>query len=273
MEVPAVTICCLLHGNYPELATRCLGSLTPGVFVPGALPVELRVGLATCGHDTRNYVFGLSAVAHQEGSRPGAPFAGLTYDDFPFRLLDAPDNPGKYVVMRRLLHEASIQGPFWPPPAALVMWFDDDSYVKAADAAVWLRRTVEHFHRSGADVLGSVYTLKSGLQGGQPDWVRSRPWYGGKPVARGTKTPFATGGWWLTRWAVLRDFNWPDPDLVHLGGDYMFGELCRQQGLKLVDYKEGVAINADLTGRESSAERRGLSRRSQPVGMDFKKEG
>ena len=57
--------------------------------------------------------------------------------------------------------------------------------------------------------------------------------------------------------------------LKHRGGDVLLGELIRSQGLKLANYKKGVAINADDNGKESASKRRGYD--EQPIGVTMKR--
>lgn len=172
------------------------------------------------------------------------------------------ENIKKYPMMRRLFglrHPAadarlSVVTPF-------VMWFDDDSYIKAEDPHDWLRlveQTVEN-----ADMIGSVYTIR--LQGRQETWIMDQPWYTGLPVRRSQRVAFCTGGWWAIRTEVLQKFQWPPPELVHRGGDVMLGELCRQQQLRISDFSEGVAINANAEGVAARAPRRGFD--SHPIGF------
>lgn len=125
----------------------------------------------------------------------------------------------------------------------------------------WLRlveQTVEN-----ADMIGSVYTIR--LQGRQETWIMDQPWYTGLPVRRSQRVAFCTGGWWAIRTEVLQKFQWPPPELVHRGGDVMLSELCRQQQLRISDFSEGVAINANAEGVAARAPRRGFD--SHPIGF------
>lgn len=67
---------------------------------------------------------------------------------------------------------------------------------------------------------------------------------------------------------VLADYGWPHPQLRHRGGDVLLGELIRHQGLKLINFKSGVAINADELGKESASKRRGYD--EPPIGARTK---
>ena len=48
----------------------------------------------------------------------------------------------------------------------------------------------------------------------------------------------------------------------------MLGEMCFQQGLRLNHFRDGVKINADASGRESKAPRRGFDQK--PIGVEFR---
>jgi hypothetical protein len=115
------------------------------------------------------------------------------------------------------------------------MWWDDDScLLPGTRPEPWLREAEGRM--AHADALGALYYMLGGLTANQAAWVRSRPWYGGREVRAGHKALFPTGGWWCARTAVLQEYGWPDPAIRHRGGDVMFGELCRQQGLRLAKF-------------------------------------
>jgi hypothetical protein len=162
----------------------------------------------------------------------------------------------KYPMMKRLFNEKPVTSDF-------IMWFDDDSYVKESDVGLWLD-SVDREMRL-CDMLGSVYVIPYGND--QKSWCKTQPWYTGKPLS--DKPSFATGGWWCIRSEVIKRFNWPIPELKHCGGDVALGVLLDQNNLKLRHFKTGVAINADSSGKESAAPRRGASRTEKPVGKGF----
>jgi len=225
------TICVLLYGDYPELADRCLRSIT-----------------ATVARDDLNLVVILNSVTPAVSAwvRSWVP------DE---QILEVSDNPGKYPLMRRVLHETDlVTTPYF-------MWFDDDSFLKGFSLTEdhpeksWL--SVVSDAMENADVIGSIYTMR--WMGEQREFVMQQPWYGGKSPAERGSIKFATGGWWTARTDVLRRFNYPWPALHHNGGDTMLGELCFQQDLRLKNFRTGVRINADDQGRESKAPRRGIT--------------
>jgi hypothetical protein len=142
------------------------------------------------------------------------------------------------------------------------MWFDDDSYITDENSETWLALVKREMET--ADLIGSIYRIS--MKGNQAHWIRSQPWYSGVPVPDGHRVSYCTGGWWTIRSEVVRRFHWPIPELLHRGGDVMLGELCRQQGLRMSHFREGIAINADENGKESKSLRRGYD--SQPIGWD-----
>lgn len=239
-----VTICVLIYGDFPQLVYRCLHSIW--VRHPqDAQTYEIRVGLNQ--PSDRAY----ETVRHcLSGFRvPNGPKITL-YDS-----TDLP--PYKYPRMRQMFEDLSD---------GAVMWFDDDSCLRGdrAGAEFWWNNVREKMEED-ADMLGSLYTVA--LTGNQHQWIEDQPWYGGKPVQAGQKVQFATGGWWCLRTDVIKKFNWPIPALEHRGGDVMLGELCRQQDLRLRQFREGVAINADDKFRESQSPRRGFD--SRPIGWNY----
>lgn len=224
------TIATLLYGDYLELAYRCLEPLRR--LEDGA---DLRIGANEVGTETGDYLDTLSR-------------------QFP-RQIRSPDNLCKYPMMRRLLTAH--------PLAEYVMWFDDDSYITCTSLNNWL----EHVDgvMGDAHMIGGIYQMP--LQGNQDKWIAAQPWYTGKPVRKPHTVKFVTGGWWCIRSEVLMKHDWPDRQLLHRGGDVMLGELCRQQGYRLVNFRKDVKINADALGRESKAKRRGFD--SSPIGATY----
>lgn len=244
-----VTICVLLYGDYLELASRCLNSILPNDGIP------VIVGMNACSEATGTYVEELRKRFPTQVS-----------------VVKSATNIHKYPMMRRM---------FYGPGSAIrtthVAWFDDDSYLTAS-VADWNQHVSSRFGEF--ELLGSVYTQP--LQGCQADWIEDQPWYRGQSVRvkatdsqrqrRQRPNPyrvrFVTGGYWVATMQHLRMYDWPWPQrLDHNGGDVMLGEMYRQQNLRVVHDKYGVAINADRDGRESKAVRRGYT--SRPIGFDY----
>lgn len=237
MSQPICTVCALFYGDYPKLMQRCLGQLvrlSPHMF-------RLRLGANALSPASSDVFWSLTARA-----RPGL----VEMQD-----LDS-DNRKKYPVMRNLFRAVPLQTPW-------VMWFDDDSGVAAdVDPTDRLCKAVSHAIQEKADVMGSVWSQP--VSEAQREWIKLQAWYGGKEPQ--PKVNFCTGGWWLARAEVLRKYDWPPEDFLHRGGDVMFGELCRQQGLRMVNCpdKSGLLINADDDGRECRSKKRGFN--SFPIG-------
>lgn len=238
--VSRITPCVLLFGDYPALARRCLDSIFDRA--PN-MARHLRVGANAIGHATAAYLDELVARGRLRRTN----------------IYESSVNLHKYPMMRRIFTDPDNQ-----ITTEFVCWFDDDSYVKAANFD-WEAAVVAAMQ--DADMVGSIYVLAGGFQGQQHLWVMDQPWYNGREVAPGHKPRFATGGWWCIRTEILRRHDWPSPELDHRGGDVMLGELCRQQGYRLRAFSQGVAINADEQGRESKAKRRGFDQ--QPIGVDY----
>lgn len=224
------TVCALFYGDYPNLARRCL---EPLLELCGSGLIDLRIGLNDTSKDTDEYING-----------------SCSSDVF---VLSAKPQILKYPMMRRLFNEKPIDTEY-------VMWFDDDSFVREDDRMSWLESVDKEM--ASCDMLGSVYTINYTQD--QKSWCKKQSWYTGKTIPDRPK--FATGGWWTLRSSVIRNFDWPIPELKHCGGDVALGVLLDQNNLRLKHYREGVAINADANGKESAAERRGASKTEKPIG-------
>jgi hypothetical protein len=170
-------------------------------------------------------------------------------------------NRFKYPMMRKMFHD-----PQNPVTTQFAVWLDDDSclaYSTLESARQWWQTL--HIVLQQADVVGAIY--RKSLEGRQADYIRSCPWYARQQIGPQHKVVFATGGFLGLRTRILQKYDYPFLDLVHNGGDVMLGELCRQQNLRLRPFREDVWVNADDTGRESKAVRRGAS--LKPLGFDY----
>lgn len=229
------TVCVLLYGDYPHLAHRCLSSLPSDA----AFKTDtLRIGLNAVSAATRKIVADYGATNIWEYS----------------------ENQLKYPVMREMLHGIS------PVKTDYMMWFDDDSYIRERAVREWFEKVAKTMETEKADVLGSLYTRA--WEGNQRQFIMQQPWYRGKSPYQRKNRLFPTGGWWTIRASLLYDYDYPWPYLRHCGGDALLGELCIQQDLKVVKFRDGVAINADEHGNESEAVRRGVDER--PYGAHWK---
>lgn len=228
------TILCLLYGDYPYLARRCLTPL-------GELHnkgYEVRIGCNEVSPETTSIVETLFPKSDR-----------LT-------VLTCTPQVYKYPMMDLLLKVKPITTEY-------VMWFDDDSYILDKDRLLWMQEAEARMQFTGADVMGAVYFLP--VLPGQSDWRRLQcGWYTDKKIPGRARTMFPTGGWWVIKSSVLEKYEWPHPMLKHNGGDVLLGELIDHQKLKLINYRKGVAINADDDGKESGAKRRGYTER--PIG-------
>ena len=233
------TICVLLYGDFMQLADRCLRSIAE-----------------TIPRDHLNLRVGLNGVSSQVGEWVRSWVAEEDIFDF-------GDNRFKYPMMQQLMNGAR------PITTPYTMWFDDDSYLSGYkltemnNTPQWLQ-LVEH-HMVNSDMIGAIYTIN--WQGMQREWVQDQAWYAGKVPSERQKIRFATGGWWTARTDMLRSLSYPWQNLKHRGGDTMLGEACYQHGLRLNHFNVGVKINADDSGRESKADRRGFD--ESPIGVNY----
>jgi hypothetical protein len=243
MEDKPLTVCVLLYGDHPDLAHRCLSSIWSRLTDGAPLIYDIRLGLNEISANTRVVVDWFA-----EGVK--------THLTIPVIKYDCRKNALKYPLMRRMLLNDSRR------PAEWVMWFDDDSHLDGGRG--WWREVMRK--TVGGDMLGKIYM--QGMSPRQWPWITQQAWYRasvGEPPKLRRKRPtfrFCTGGWWVIRSQILRDYDWPTPELRLIGGDAMLGELCRHRGYRLVDFCQGVKINAGNDGKHNSATCRGASPRS-----------
>lgn len=227
-------VCALFYGDFPQLAQRCALTLR-ALHLTGR--VDLRIGLNEVSPAARAVI---------DAALPDV------------EKLEATPQIYKYPMMRRLVHE-------YRGDATHLMWFDDDTcLMPGTNAAQWLQWVTQ---RAGATTgsLGSVYVQR--LTAAQKAWIRAQPWYTGREL--GDDVTFNTGGWVVVPLAVLRQWDWPGPELQHNGGDMALGALLQQQGLPVEQFRVGLAINADAQLRESSAKRRGYTEPESAVWHDL----
>lgn len=242
MNDPTLTICVLLYGNYPQLADRCLNSLVP--HLQGTACRELRIGLNEISDETRDIVRAVQDCNFVQT-----------------RCFESNPQIGKYPMMRRLFYEQ-------PLTTSHVMWFDDDSFVEPNNSN-FIQLVLQKL--AAAPVMGRRYTTH--LRPGQAALISQQPWFARddkgqaiRPIRDKQQVLFPVGGWWVGRADFLQKYDWPIPSLVHLGGDYLLGELLRQQALPCVYYSTGVRINANAAGEAAKAPRRGWSRTEKSWG-------
>ena len=231
------TICVLLYGDFPQLAERCLRSITETV---SERDLNLRVGLNAVSPAVRDWV------------HAWVPENSIT---------ESAENIFKYPMMRKMLYDNPVTTDY-------IMWFDDDSYLtgfKICDGADKWLQLVEHA-MVNADMIGSPYYIP--WQGKQKEFVRQQPWYAGKDPDSGKHIKFITGGWWTIRTELLYKYDYPWLDLEHCGGDTMLGELCHQQGLRIHNFNTGIRVNADAAGAQGKSARRGNGFNPQPLGKE-----
>jgi hypothetical protein len=237
------TVGLLLYGDYPQLARRCFGSIIEKLDFDRVY--SLRIGMNAVCEETRRYVYAQARMLPPQ-------IQCLIYD--------SPINRCKYPMLRRILG-LDVPGrpelnPGPPVITTAFMWFDDDSCIAPATSPAFWEQSLAVMDR--ADVAGKLYRLR--IKGKQAEAIRRQPWYKGMVIEpQAHKFLFATGGFWLARSRFLVTNDYPFPAIVHSGGDTLLGELCRQQRATLVNYADGVWINADATGAISTAGRRGVS--------------
>jgi len=236
-----ITICLLFYGDHFPLAARLLNSLRRHEWQE---QFNLRIGTNQACPETLSFVQAFCDWRKQ--------FSTKTWT------FNSPENIYKYPLMRDMFHAVPLETKY-------TMWFDDDSWIKDSAPGDWFdlvrRKLTDH------DMVGHIWTWK--LLGNQHQFIEDQAWYAGKAVQPAFKVPFATGGWWTIDTEIIQKYQWPIPQLCHRGGDVMLGELLRQQGYKLGNFKDHLAINADEQGRNSKAPRRGYN--EKPLGEEYQR--
>lgn len=237
-EGPAVAcVCVLFYGSDDycyRLAQRVLNSPMRQLAQHN---IEFRFGCNAVGQDTRALIERATEVFQ------------------PTLVIDSRQNIHKYPLMRRLFYDI-------PMTAPITIWFDDDSCLAPDNKPeLWLPRLQKQL--ASHVMVGSLY--KARLIGNQPEWIKAQPWYNGKEPQ--PYVQFASGSWWAIRTSVLQQFDWPAPGFKHRGVDVMLGELCRQQDLPVCHFRDYVWINANDSGLESAASKRG--QHENPIGCEY----
>lgn len=228
---PPVTIMVLMFGHYVDLHKRVITSI-----VKNTKPemYQLRIGLNAVCKETMTWL----------------------RDYFPKNKIKADlyytkdnDNIKKYPMWRKMFYD-----PDNPVKTKWLIWLDDDSYVTEPDWLDRLSLTIAEDEPKGYVCYGRKYYLD--VQGNQEHLVKSSQWYKGKEletyskvnkvtkeISRRKKFTFANGGFLAIRCDVLRQLNWPDPKLLHCGGDSLLGEALRQNDYNIKNYTYGFAGN------------------------------
>ena len=213
----------LCYGDYPGLARTCIESIlttTP----PGCL--DLRVAAAAVSPETTAYL----------KTKP------IT------KIYDAPDNPGKYVLMRRMFRDPEL-----PIKTSYLVWFDDDTKCVTANWLEQLCAKIITHHAGGVRLFGwhMLHDLQNYRRDGHDPlrWFREASWWRGKPLRvrgthqeapNGTVIDFVPGWFWAMATEMIAKADIPDSRLIH-NGDMTIGEAVHQAGFKLQDF------NADKT--------------------------
>lgn len=233
------TVCVLLYGDRPDLANRVLRSLTRPEWRDW---FKLRIGANNVSYAMYQQVMRHVQVYNQF-SEPAKLQVDASYVGVePFV---------KYPMMRRMFHDDPIDTP-------LIMWFDDDSWIFDSAPDNWFEMVYRRM--IAADMLGAIWDIR--YRGEQREFIKRYSWYLGKTRP---KFEFATGGWWTIKTDIIQYWQWPPPELHHNGGDALLGELMFQQGYILENFSAHLGINADATGKCSTAERRGYH--ETPIGV------
>lgn len=227
-----ITACVLLFRNYPYPQRRCLQSLhamiarSPGIFS------SVRIGMNEVPPQApvRDEVTRLSRAV-------------------PVVLYDSPVNRAKYPVMRRMFYDTQN-----PITTDYVLWFDDDSYVTTVQPRP--EQALAAALRGDPCFVGRKYQIR--LTPHQCEMVMRQPWYAPNRIAFPVVT-FNTGGLWAGPMAFLRRWDYPWPELYHNGGDVMLGAMIAAQACPSKRLPVGFHVNADESGADSTAKRRGLS--------------
>lgn len=231
----------LLYGDHADLAARCLTSLLSALTPKHVQTVRVGLNEVSPRVDFLAEVFA-KGVARMD-------MQCLLYKE------ESNQNVMKYPLMRRMIHDPRYT---LDERETRVMWFDDDTYVTDPKPEQWFDRVETAWRAAGTKLMGAPYQPRYNWNANERAAIAAQPWCRNVAVL-GFKPTFVTGGWWVADLEFLREWGYPFPELRHNGGDVLLGEVCRQQGVRIVTFRNGVAINADKDGRESFAKRRGVT--------------
>jgi len=156
------------------------------------------------------------------------------------------ENVPKYKVMWKLFND-----PVNPIETPWITWFDDD-----------IVTTPEWFSGALGFIAGDPHISFFGAQFWRPHssgvkhWLKTARWYKRQPFSayQGTNGIwFIRGSYWWLETAVMRQLDWPDPRLVHNGGDTALSEAILQLKLKQREYYLGTST--DFAPRRGRSDR------------------
>ncbi len=202
-----VTICVLCYGHYVQLQTACIKSILKTV---PREQIDLRIAGNALSEEARQFILEVGAN----------------------KLYLHDENRYKYPVMREMFYDKID-----PIKTEWLIWFDDDSYVKAKSVR-WLEKLLELTKGDKIGLIGCPvrYTIRAR----EANWFREGDWYrgrhfrlkDGKEATNGNYIHYVQGGFWAASMEAIRQSNIPDKRLVHNGGDVTIGEQVWQNGFQ-----------------------------------------
>lgn len=234
------TVFVLCYGNYPQLATKCIGSILKSV---DRSRIDLRVTLNAASEETKQAV-----LAFQ-----------------PDVVYENKENTGKYKLMR-----AMFRDPDHPVTTEYVVWFDDDTWVVDLKWLDKLDKVISDNQGAGYRAFGCslFHDLKESptTDAKAVNWFKNASWWrrrdlrlrGSKDYApNGSCIDFPVGWFWAARYDALMAADIPDSRLNHNGGDITIGAQFHQAGFKIYDFNPKKALIACPTRQNGG--RRGYS--------------
>ncbi len=211
-----ISVQSLFYGDHPLLARRLLSSWRT---TDWSLVRDVRLGFNAASPAVKAVV---AAFAREW------PVPVLCYN--------APSNPGKYPLWRRMTCGLSDDD--------YVAWFDDD--VAVADKIRWPLVFARILQR-GPTAAGNPQLIDP--KGRQFEGFAAQPWYSGKPWhhdgrpgRRRDRIWFLTGKFLVLSKAFMSRWDFPFPELHHCGGDTALGELLRQQDAVVMSAVDGEPL-------------------------------
>lgn len=224
----------LLYGDFPELHARSLSS----ILATTPITSELRLGLNEVGHNSLESVADVLEVDdHVVRGVDGRRELGLNGRRVVL-YSQGNRNIKKYPMMRLMTQEPRV-GSEW------LAWFDDDTW--AVPDSKWWDTAEILAARPSTVYMGEPWSYPYSDK--HRSFIASRPWYHGRPFDTINGKPgvwFCTGGFWVIRSSLFYELGWPDPSIVHNGGDTLLSEAVRQRGLQLTAFPTkqlGLRVN------------------------------
>lgn len=202
-----VLICC--YGDYPNITVESIKKII--MLADKRSDLRIIVGTNACGKETIDVL-------------------RIMLDKNEIAVLvESTANRNKDATMRVLMEYVE---------RSHFVWFDDDTYPHKNG---WDTRVQEIVGRQDFDVAGFIHVTHRDTYPGYKEFLSKRPWFKGWDVFQANPDKnihdhavFPHGAFFIAKTEFLRSNNYPDRDMIKKADDMLLGELCAQQGGRLI---------------------------------------